>query len=471
MTSKNTVYHRSLHYCAIASIITLLSLTQACEDFVQVEPPANQISQQGAFANESTAIATTLNMYGSMCDLNSFAATGSPRSMTTLTAFSSDEFDNYSSANTEFAANDLSISNPRVLGLWSSAYSLIYTTNLVIEGVNDSPGLSSETKNQLEGEARFMRAFCYFYLVNLFGDVPLVTSTDYTVNSTAERTALSIVYDHIVNDLTLAAELMRAEYLDGKNKPVNGRFRPSKFVALAFLARVYLYKGDLEKAESLASAVIENPLFTLETSLDQVFLSESKEAIWQLNHSSPSTNSIEGIYFIRLATPSNQAISAHLMDAFEEGDERKSAWIGSYSSGGQTYFFPYKYKVRNNPGKTEHSVIMRLAEVYLIRAEARAKQNKLAGAEADLNAVRNRAGLEDIAATSVEQFIEVILKERQTELFSEWGHRWFDLKRSGRVNDVLSGIKTGWTTDDALYPIPENEIINNPSLLPQNPGY
>jgi len=95
----------------------------------------------------------------------------------------------------------------------------------------------------------------------------------------------------------------------------------------------------------------------------------------------------------------------------------------------------------------------------------------LVGALEDLNAVRNRAGLTDVVVNSEDELLEAILHERRVELFTEQGHRWFDLKRTGRVSEVLGSLKSGWEDTDVLLPVPESELQANPNLLPQNQGY
>jgi hypothetical protein len=163
-----------------------------------------------------------------------------------------------------------------------------------------------------------------------------------------------------------------------------------------------------------------------------------------------------------------------LLNGFESGDERKNAWIKSTTINGITYNFPYKYKVRTTAAgapKAEYNMVLRLGEQYLIRAEARARQGNIPGAQSDLNAIRARAGLLNTPAGDKASLLLAIENERRVELFSEWGHRWFDLKRTGRANSILVVEKSpNWQSTDALYPIPQNEIATNP-LLTQNAGY
>ena len=115
-------------------------------------------------------------------------------------------------------------------------------------------------------------------------------------------------------------------------------------------------------------------------------------------------------------------------------------------------------------------MVLRLAEQYLVRAEARVHLNDLDGALVDVNKIRNRAGLGVASGASNELVLDLIYKERRRELFAEWGHRWFDLKRTGKADAVLSVIKPGWQPTDVLFPIPQSELQNNPNMT-QNPGY
>jgi hypothetical protein len=211
-------------------------------------------------------------------------------------------------------------------------------------------------------------------------------------------------------------------------------------------------------------------LFAL-TSLDSVFLKNSREAIWQFLPLAANQNTSEGNIFILTSTPANSALRGEFLNAFESGDNRKAKWVGSITTGGNTYYYPYKYKIKtgSSPLK-EYSMVLRLGEQYLIRAEARAQQNNISGAQNDLNVIRGRAGLNNTTATDKASLLLAIENERRIELFSEWGHRWFDLRRTGRIDAMLASIKTGWQTTDALLPIPQSEILVNPNMT-QNPGY
>jgi hypothetical protein len=154
-------------------------------------------------------------------------------------------------------------------------------------------------------------------------------------------------------------------------------------------------------------------------------------------------------------------------------------WLNSVKVGVDTFYYPVKYKSATlNAPVTEYSMVLRVAEQYLIRAEARAQAGNLPGAIDDLNKIRERANLSLLAVTNPgitkSALLDMILHERQVELFTEWGHRWLDLKRTNKVDDVMrvETVSKGgtWDTHDKLYPIPNSEILVNPNLN-QTPGY
>ncbi len=306
----------------------------------------------------------------------------------------------------------------------------------------------------------------YFYLLNLYGGIPIVATTDYNVNAILPRSSVYSVYDFIIQDLTDARKVLKPSY------PSAGRARPNLYTADALLARVYLYKGQYEQADAMASEIINSGNYSL-VDLNSVFLDGSNEAIWQLPAVGTSYQTSEGYTFIPSSTflaPAFQ-ITNSLIDSFEQGDQRKTAWISPWTTNaGVNYNFPYKYKKRTLDTPQEGYVVFRLAEQYLIRAEALAQQNKLDSARADLNAIRTRAGLANSTASSQAQILKAVMHERQTELFCEWGNRWFDLKRTGAIDAVLGAVKPGWQSDAALLPISNTEILNDP-FLTQNPGY
>jgi hypothetical protein len=227
--------------------------------------------------------------------------------------------------------------------------------------------------------------------------------------------------------------------------------------------------------------------------LEKVFLSDSQEAIWQLKAPNNSFfNTPEGFNFIPSDAPQREGkatISPQLLSAFESGDLRRVNWISKYNDAsgtlGDDSYFPYKYKVHISSTLTEYSTIFRLAEQYLIRAEARNEQGDATGAISDLNIIRTRSRdtisnqipnpLSNLPLTlNKDQIKSAIIQERRVELFAEQGFRWLDLKRTNLVNSVMAIVtpfKGGtWKPEKQLWPIPESEILNDANLQ-QNPGY
>jgi len=449
------------YWLIIASVLFSVS----CKKFVDIPPPKTQAVSASVFASDATATSAVVGLYDQITTYNQTFLNGA---VTVYAGLSADELNNLS-ANEDFDAfrtNAVPADNNTINStIWKNAYSYIYQTNAVLEGLDQSTGVSAATEAQLTGEMLFSRSLNYFYLVNLFGAVPLEDTTDYTLNSRAPRTDSAKIYTQMVADLLRAKSLLVASFGTTDNT------RPTEMAAAALLSRVYLYQRQWGAAESAATEVINSGAYQLEPDLNQVFLNTSAETIFQLARQNNNTS--EGNVFI----PGSGsilplfALTSTLLDAFEAGDQRKADWVNSNTVNGQTYYYPYKYKARNSDALSEYYVVLRLAEVYLVRAEARAEQNNITGALADLNMIRNRAGLPSSLAANTTDLLSAIRQERRVELFAEWGHRWLDLKRTGMANQVLSVYKgAAWQATDVLYPIPFSQIQSNP-FLTQNPGY
>lgn len=452
-------------FCCI-SLITIIS---GCSDFLEVDPPNNEIVSSTVFVDDATATAAVNALYSKMT--NTGFADGGIRSITVLKGLSSDELQlNLSDDGvyeTFYTNNYLSFSST-IETIWSDFYYLIYSSNAVIEGLEQATGVTNSTKNQLRGEALFVRAFCHFFLANLFGDAPYITTTDYRQNSNVTRTPVNEIYQGVIEDLLNSQDLLQDEYITTE------RVRLNKAGATAFLSRVYLYAGEWENAEAAASVVIDNPMYSL-VDLNEIFLKNSSEAIWQLVPSSigSTNNTQDGSVFVPLGTGIPViSLNEDLVASFEADDLRKVNWIGSIVDNTTTYYYPNKYKLNQSTSVSEeYTTIFRLAEQYLIRAEARAQQENIDGALNDLNVIRQRAGLGDLSGLTQTQTFDAIYHERFAELFSEWAHRWFDLKRTDRSEAILKDIKPSWDNNYLLLPIPDSEILVNKNLQPQNPGY
>ncbi|MBS1682216.1 MAG: RagB/SusD family nutrient uptake outer membrane protein [Bacteroidetes bacterium] len=424
--------------------------------------------RSSVFDSDASANAAMQNIYYQL--KNSGFASGTLFSVSFLGSLLSDEQVNYyqsSPASTaefqQFNDNTLKPNNSQVQFLWTDFYKRIYDANAVIEGLNSSSGVSVGMKNQLTGEAKFIRAFCHYYLVNIWGDVPLVTTTDYRINSQIARSSKTLVYQQIVEDLKAAQTLLPADYAFTNNE----RVRANKWAATALLSRVYLFTGDWTNAEAQATVIINNlMLYSLKTALSDVFLKNNNEAILQW-WSNLRPNDRGTFRFVDV--PSYGAINPALANGFESGDLRKTTWTSLTSSG---YYRTLKYNSSTDNPPTQYSTVLRLSEQYLIRSEARAQQTNIVGSQADINLIRHRAGLGDTPANDKQSLLLAIEQERRVELFNEWGHRWFDLKRTNRADAVLGSVKQNWVSSAVLFPLPEPEMINNASLRDaQNPGY
>lgn len=452
-------------------VVIALMCCFSCGEFLEVEPPATQLVTETVYDSDATAIAAMSGIYRQMT--NGLTG-GGINSITVLTGLMSDELTGLSGAGSnamELYENNVLPSNPVVSSLWGESYALIYQCNAILDGVSQSSRLSPIVKQTLEGEARFVRAFIHFYLVNMFGEVPYIETTDYRINRVVSRTKINEAYERIIDDLTLSYGLMHDTYAASNNE----RAKPVRWAAAALLARVHLYTGNWEEARQWATLVISNTsLFLLDPELDNVFKKNSKEAILQLLPSSGFNYTNEASIFLR--TPTYVSLPDNLVNAFNEDDIRLERWTGNITNPTGTYYYPLKYKEAPGEGTgAEYSMVMRLAEQYLIRAEANAHLGELNASIEDVDAIRGRAGLQLIKdfnpGISQSDLLIEIENQRMLELFTEWGHRWFDLKRTGRANDVLGPIKPNWNETDQLLPLPEKEILANSNLLPQNLGY
>lgn len=464
-------------------VLTLTVLS--CDSFLDPGSPKDQIPSELAFFDNKTATASVTGIYSRMNQMNyQFANVLSM----ILPAMAADEFV-YAVASPpydEFKNNQVLSSNSNVNTLWSQAYSYIAQANLSIQALESESNLDEDVKNQLIGEARFIRAFNYFYLTNYFGEVPLVTGTDVMQNNSLPRSTQEDVYALIIEDLKEAKERLYDGYPSAEHVNTNGeRIRPNKGAATALLARVYLYTKNWEAAEKEATQVINNDLYKIlePSELNTVFKANSKEAIWQLQavNTAGGRNTWEGFLMIP-ATPTSsplfRLIPEYLYDAFEEGDLRFDQWVGSMTtSAGIEHRYPFKYQVRFGVTPIEeYTMVLRLAEQYLIRAEACLEQNKLSEAMKDINTIRVRAGLDKLIVGSNYTSVKIALEqERRVELFAEWGHRWLDLKRwpseSGelsktRADDILKNLKPNWNSKSIYWPLPDDAIRSNPNLTP-----
>lgn len=446
--------------------LLLVILSSSCESFIEVDLPDSQLTGETVFKDIGTAEATVSSIYNKL--FNNVLVSGNSNGLSILLGSYTDELQTYNTRLLEFQffKNNLIATDTDVAVLWNGSYNLIYAANAVKEGLENSTTISQSDKDCLLGEALFLRAYIHFHLLNLFGEIPYVTTTDYKINTTIGKLTVSQLYGLMIADLERAKSLMPIV----SQSPY--RVHPSIDTVKSLLARIHLYNTNWEYAEIEANSVIDSGKFAWVDSLDAVFLKNSTATIWQLMPSQEGLPTQEGQSFIfTMGPPPNRALNHHLINAFEQGDLRKEHWTRSVS-GNETWYYPSKYKQAvSEATSSEYSILFRLEELYLIRAEARVHLGNLDGAKNDINKIRHRAALPDTSADNEQQLIDAIIQERRVEFFSELGHRFFDLKRTGLLNTTLSPIKPGWNVTDVFWPIPESELLLNPNLLPQNQGY
>lgn len=489
-----------------------LSLT-SCENFLE-EKPYSFLAPSNYYQNQADALAALTGAYDALGDNSSSYMA---RLLPYLTWFPSDEatspllaaqrqLDNFS-----FAADHADI-----LNLWRQIYDAINRTNTVIERV---PGISMDEtlKKQYVAEARFLRALHYFNMVRLWGGVPLMDKTVTSIDAAlVERSSVANVYALIIADLEAAGQDLPA---------TNQQGRSTKGAAKGLLAKVYLTRasseagsaGDYQKCADLAKEVIDMTQYRLMPDYQQAVGSAnefSAESLfeWQgdRNLLSVGEHSVFGQFtlprdIIGLVPEAGQTGESNVVseiaffNRYDDQDYRKESTFITQGTNRQnkvvtwrefTYPFPApawkfvntKATTRNGYAFSANFPILRLADVYLMRAEA---LNEVGGPTADayamINAIRTRARNRNgtststvpvnLAALTKDQFRDAVLNERAIELGFE-GHRWFDLVRTKRFVQTLKTVHPDYPVTDKhnLFPIPINEILLN-SKLQQNPGW
>lgn len=407
----------------------------------------------------------------------------------------------------EFDDVDVNTTNSRVMSAWSSIYNAISKANLVMEKAPlVSEGITEERKQQIVGEALFLRAYHYYTLVKYFGGVPLYTefisSTDPS-ETRKPRNTVDEVYTQIITDLTEAANYLPDTY--GNDDSVN-KARATKGAVNALLATVYaqMPNPDYDAVITHANAVINSPAgYSLLSSYDQLFdgnHQNNNESILEIQYLGGTEGawapqmhlppSLSGDTWRKFTTPSQD-----LVNAFdEEGDMiRKNAsilfetvsWVDEYwgNTPGTSVPFAYKWRNAGSWASDDNQYVFRLADIILLKAEAQNELGQTDQAAITVNSIRSRVELPDLTAAetaSQATMRTAILKERRLELAME-SKRWDDLVRYGVVIQTMNSVpdvdlRTGQPVNygmdehDILLPIPQNEINRNPNLE-QNPGY
>ena len=431
----------------------ILSCTLSC-DVLNVEPQ-NSIPAIEAFKNKNDLERGILGAYNSFQSLSYYGRTYGIFS--DLAADNLSHPDNATAvAYAEVDNNVILPENTSVDGIWSAIYDGLNVVNNVISKVDGIPDMNDAEKNEALGELYFIRALHHFNLVNYFGDIPIkIAPTVGIGNINAPRDPVAAVYAQITSDLIFAAQHL----------PASGtKIRASKDAANALLARVYLYNKDNANAAALATTVINNGNSSLLADYADVFEDGTAESIFEIDFNPLDRNRIAEYNFPLSENGRGEVRpSTDILGSYEPGDER---YVATYAFSGTT---PYAIKYDDLSTGSENVIVLRLAEMYLIRAEAEVHLGgSVSDIRDDINVIRNRAGLGDINFASYPELLFAIENERRHEFAFE-GHRWFDLVRTERAVEILPTVTH---INQTLFPIPLSELITNtnPGMY-QNPGY
>lgn len=425
----------------------------AC-DVLDVKP-YNRIPKEDAFKDKQGIEMGVLGSYGTFQYLSYYG-----RSFLIFSDLSADNLeqpvDGTSGDYRDIDFNNIQPESGGMLGIWASAYEGINRANNVIAAVPGIPDMSDDEKDLAIAEVRFVRALNHFNLMICFGAVPVKTSpTNNPDEVNVPREPVDVVYAQIVDDLEYAADKLPA---GGINT------RATKYAAVALLARVHLYMEEYEEAILSATDVIENGDYDLLDDYAAVFSDESSETIFAIDFNENTRNRIAEYNFPKSINGRREvAPTTAVLNAYEGGDERYAASVKFEGALGYAAKYPDLAK------GIENVIVLRFAEMYLIRAEANAKLGQnLSSVQDDINMVRSRAELGDTGAANYTALIDAIEQERWVEFAFE-GHRWFDLVRTDRAMDLLDNVTN---INKTLFPIPSDEILYNTNPdMKQNPGY
>jgi len=448
---------------AITLIISASLVLTSCEKFLDVTPK-ELTSDEITITDENSAKTAVRGLYNQLGSNGYYGYT-----FQTLGFFSGDNIQYVGSqtVNQQLTNHDVKADLGAVSTAWAAIYNTINRANNILSKVPAIAVTSTFTdaiKNQLLGEAHFVRALSYFDLARTWGGVqivlePTVSPTDRTG---VKRSSVAETYAQVLDDLTKAEALLP--------ETVN-RIRATKKTVWALRARYHLYQQQWQEAETYATKIIsDNVNYKLHSPWSSFFANNAQatpESVFELYYSTTSTNNEAsqwqpstkgGVGWIK---PSGSIVT--LLNDPNTGGTRNSLLQRVVISGVENWFGNLYYRTNG----TDPAYLIRVAELYLLRAEARTQLNKTPEAIQDLVAIRQSAGVtQPIAAgISKEELLLVIENENRLEFALE-NHRWYDLVRTKRAGPVL-GIAD---PNKLLLPLPFGEVIVDPNLE-QNPGY
>jgi hypothetical protein len=432
--------------------------------------PQSSLNATTAFTTPDAINAGILGIYSAM---QSSAYYGTD--YTLLTDLEADNLDHTGSYPTyqEVKNRLISPDNTNTTGIWNQIYNGINRANNVISSSQKITDKSFD-KNAALAEAQFLRAFMYFDLMRFFGGtpsgyysptgqgIPLVLTPTYTAADAAAKPRVSAqaVFSQILNDLNFAIANLPASADLG---------RATQFAAIATKARIELYLNQFDSAAILASQVITQYSGAtvnggLCPSYAAIYSQKNQlpESIFELQFSTTNQNGLYFYYFGR----DEVASSASLGNAHEPGDNRLPVnYYQGTDASGNSVNATLKYVLADG---TNNIMLIRLSEMYLIHAEGvlNGSGADIITAQNDLNTVRNRAGLANTTAATVQDLETAILNENRVE-FPHEAHRWFDLRRTGLAASTFNMADS----TKVLWPIPQYEVLTSGNVIIQNPGY
>lgn len=393
----------------------------------------------------------------------------------------------------QFADFSFTSSNSGIKGQWSYDYAGIARTNLSISYLADatlssSLGIDDATRKNLLGQVYFLRAFYYFDLVNLYGDVPLLTAplkNFADAYSVAKRETKANVYVQISSDLDQAKNLLP----DGKYSDASEKWRVSKGAVLAMQAKVALYNQKWTDVISIVSEMEALGYYSLSPNYFDNFDITKKltnsEVIFAYDHESLTTPRT-GNGICALAGWGFIAPSPNFISAFEPNDPRLGLTVDVAGQNVYKIFGELNSNNKGNDDAASNKIYIRWADVLLWKAEALNETGAYSQAIAIINSIRQRARLStaadgstppagtlpdrDITSTNKDQIKNWLIQERRVELGFE-SQRFNDLKRWNLAKSFLTGLGKNFQDKNYLYPIPQGEIDKSGGSITQNPGY
>jgi hypothetical protein len=438
-------------------IVSLAVLLSSCNKALDVEPTAS-ISPDVAITNKAGVEKALAGCYNSLQAVGLYG-----RNLVITGDLAADNLD-WTGTTYDYQQilqHNIPANNGIVESIWAAAYDGINRVNNVLMRLQNITDMNETEKAYATGELFFLRSLLYFNLLNHFGGVPIKREPTLDLsNIDQERNNVAEVYEQIFFDLQQAETIL---------PPTSTLGRASKFSAKALLAKVYLSHyhfsqdaGSAAKAIEKASDVIASGNYSMASSYADLFNgSNSSESVFEVVYDAQNFNRLAQYFYPRSLTGRYEiAPSASLINDYEVDDSRFSTSI-DYDQENKVYATKYNEVASG----ADRVYVFRLAEMYLIRAEAMAYTGgSVSGIQQDINIIRQRAGLPPTEVTTYEQLKTVIAHENRIEFAFE-GHRWSDIVRT-KTASALLGIDPKYY----LFPIPLSEMQTN-KLMQQNDGY